>query len=44
LSTLVPILLKEKSVLTQLGPDVSEAGVPEGHIEFIIAGEEDSLM
>lgn len=37
-------LLTQKSVLTQLGPDVSEAGVPEGHIEFIIAGEEDSLM
>jgi hypothetical protein len=38
------MLLQHKSVLTQLGPDVSEAGVPKGHIELIIAGEEDSLV
>jgi hypothetical protein len=38
------LLLKQKLVLTQLGPDVSEAGIPKGHIEFVIAGEEDGLV
>jgi hypothetical protein len=33
-----------KSVLTELGPDVSEAGVPERHIKLIIAREEHSFL
>jgi hypothetical protein len=31
-------------VLTQLGPDISETGVPEGHIKLVIAGEEYGFM
>jgi len=41
-----PVILlaqKSKLVLTKLGPDVSETGVPEGHVKFITAGEEDSF-
>jgi hypothetical protein len=35
---------KNKLVLTKLGPDISETGVPEGQVKFITAGEEDSFM
>jgi len=35
---------KSKFVLTKLGPDISETGVPEGHVKFITAGEENSFM
>jgi len=35
---------KSKFVLTKLRPDISETGVPEGHVKFITVGEENSFM
>jgi len=41
----VTLLAQEsKFVLTKLGPDVSETGVPEGHVKFVTVGKEDSFM